>query len=240
MAETTEVRAEDLFPVRSRVSWGAIFAGAVVALALYLLLSLLGAAIGLSVSHQMRSDQLGSGAAIWAILSTLIALFLGGFVTTQCTAGENKAEAILYGIILWGVLIAMLLWLMATGVRMGFNAMMGMTTAAAANRDTISSMSQADWDRLGRQAGLIDEQIRQLRAAAANPAAEVRRVAEDSRMPEIATATAWWAFGGTLLSILAAIFGALVGAGPSPLLRGISIRSTRTTVSGPGTAFPTR
>jgi hypothetical protein len=240
MADTTEVRAEDLFPVRSRVGWGAIFAGAVVALALYLLLSLLGAAIGLSVSDQMRSDQLGSGAAIWAILSTLIALFVGGFVTTQCTAGENKSEAILYGIILWGVLIAMLLWLMATGVRMGFNAMMGVTTTAAANRDAISAMSQADWDRVGRQAGLTDEQIRQLRAAAADPAAEVRRAAEDPRIPGIATSTAWWAFGGTLLSILAAVFGAIVGAGPSPLLRGIAVRATRTTVSGTGTAFPTR
>ncbi len=240
MADTTEVRAEDMFPVRSRVSWAAIFSGAVVALALYVLLSLLGAAIGLSVSDRMRGDQLGTGAAIWAILSTLIALFIGGFVTTQCTAGENRAEAVLYGVILWGVLFAILLWLMATGVRMGFNTMMGMSTTAAASRDTFSAMSPAEWDRLGRQAGLTDEQIRQLRTAAADPQAEVRRVAEDPRTAAVATSTAWWAFVGTLASILAAIGGALVGAGPSPLLRGISVRSTRTTVSGPGTAFPTR
>jgi hypothetical protein len=211
-----------------------------VALALYMLLSLLGTAVGLSVRDQLRGDQLGSGAAIWAILSTLIALFVGGFGTTLCTAGENRAEATLYGIILWGVLFAALLWLMATGVRLGFNAMMGVSSAAAASRDAFSAMTPADWDRLGRQAGLTDEQIRQLRLAATPAPGEVRREIDGRQIADVATTTAWWAFGGTLLSMLASILGALVGAGPSPFLRFITMRATRTTVTGPGTPYPTR
>jgi hypothetical protein len=239
MVDTTaEVRAEDLFPVRSRVSWGAIFAGAVVALALYVLLSLLGAALGLSVSDQLRSDQLGSGAAIWAILTTLLALFIGGIVCSQCTAGENKFEAIMYGVIVWGVLFTSLLWFMAAGVRLGFNAMLGVNELAVTNR-AAGTITAADLERAGRQAGFTDEQIRQL-SAAAPLQADVRNLASDPQTRQIATTAAWWGFGGTLLSMLAAIGGALVGSGPSPLLRGITVRTARTTTMGTGTAYPTR
>ena len=40
------VHAEDLIPVRSRITWGAILAGSVLALSLYFLLALLGGAVG--------------------------------------------------------------------------------------------------------------------------------------------------------------------------------------------------
>src|SRR5919204_199405 len=126
MSDNATLRAEDLVPVRSRVNWGAIFAGAVLALAVYLILTLLGGAIGLTVSDNVRTDTLKTGGAIWAILATAIALFVGGWVTTQCTVGENKTEAVVHGVIMWGVVLAMLLWLMATGIRAGFNAMAGM------------------------------------------------------------------------------------------------------------------
>src|SRR5437016_5387081 len=41
MAERDPVHVEDVLPVGSRVSWAAVFAGAVVALAIYLVLALL-------------------------------------------------------------------------------------------------------------------------------------------------------------------------------------------------------
>jgi hypothetical protein len=57
MATNETIRAEDVLPVRSRISWGAIFAGAMVALSLYFLLTMLGAALGLSVGD--RIAQIG-------------------------------------------------------------------------------------------------------------------------------------------------------------------------------------
>src|SRR6186997_728014 len=87
-----EVGVEDVLPLRSRVSWGAIFAGAVMALAVYLVFTLLGGAIGLSVSNDTDSETLSNGAAVWAVVTTIIALFVGGWVTSQCTVGENKME----------------------------------------------------------------------------------------------------------------------------------------------------
>src|SRR5947209_3820992 len=91
----TTVRVEDVVPLRSRVCWPAIFAGAVLALAVFFVLTLLGAAVGLSVYDSASSRALNTGAAVWAVASTIAALFLGGWFVSQATVGENKLEAAL-------------------------------------------------------------------------------------------------------------------------------------------------
>ncbi len=101
---TLGIGVQDLLAVRSRVSWGAIFAGLVTAITVYTLLGALGAAVGLSAAGAVSGSSLMTGAAIWALLSMLIALFLGGYVTSQVTAGESHGEAALYGVLLWGTL----------------------------------------------------------------------------------------------------------------------------------------
>jgi hypothetical protein len=92
-----------VLPVRGRISWGAVLAGAVIALTAYLVLAMLGFAVGLSLNERMSSTALGITAGVWAIVSMLIALFIGGFVCSRCTAGENKVEAAMGGIVVWGV-----------------------------------------------------------------------------------------------------------------------------------------
>src|SRR5919108_422939 len=87
MAES-EPRAEDVVSVGTRVSWAAIFAGAVLALAIYFLLAILGGAVGVSVSDRVDPSKLRTGALIWAIVTTCAALFVGGVVTSQFTVGE--------------------------------------------------------------------------------------------------------------------------------------------------------
>lgn len=215
MADTATVRVEDVMPVRSRVSWGAIFAGAMVALALYFLLTLLGAAVGFSVGGHVRPQSLGTAAAVWAVLATVLCLFVGGYVTSQCSAGENRFEAVLYGIILWGVLFGMLLWLMASGVRSGFNAMVGMAQSTQAITNDGSS---SGWEEAARRAGVPQERIDEWRAKAPDTADRARRAAEDpanqQAAADAATRVTWWAFLGTLMSMLASVAGAYIGSGP--------------------------
>jgi hypothetical protein len=215
------VHTEDLVPVRSRVSWGAIFAGAMVALAVYFLLSVLGAAVGLSVTGHVNDQTLGTGAAVWAIVAMLVALFLGGWVTSQCAVGENKMEAGIYGVILWGLMFAMILWLAVSGVRMGFAAVIGAANTPIA-RDAMARISDQDL----QAAGLTPEQIQTFRARSQDVAGELRAAAQDPR----ATQAAWWTFGGILLSMIASVGGALAGAGPSVVLSGFSFRSTTTRI----------
>jgi hypothetical protein len=67
MDHKEQAGVEDILPVRSRISWGAIFAGAVIALAIYLVLTVLGAAVGLSLTNTtVRGSTLWWSAVIWA------------------------------------------------------------------------------------------------------------------------------------------------------------------------------
>lgn len=218
--EGEQVRLEDVVEVGSRVSWGAILAGAVMALAVCFILSLLGAAIGLSATTDFMGEGVGTGAAVWAVLTTIVALFLGGWITSQCVVGETKAESVVHSIIMWGVTLAMLLWLTAAGISAGFNSMM-----QAAN--VAGGTTQENWQRMARAAGVsqadIDRWAEQAAAQAQDPEAQ-------RRAQRTASQAAWWTLGGTILSLAAAIGGALVGAGPTFRLlpiHGISRRESR-------------
>jgi ABC-type transport system involved in multi-copper enzyme maturation permease subunit len=170
--------------VRSRISWGAILAGAAVAIAIYALLIALGVAVGMSVSDDVNARTLGTGAGVWGFISLLIALFAGGWVTTQVTTGESRTEAILYGVVLWATTSVLLLWLAANGIHAGANAAMAAQSMTSGNQTaTATDTGQTDGER---QAAI-------------------------ERAREAGKEGSWWAFAGMLLSMVAAIGGALVG-----------------------------
>jgi hypothetical protein len=219
------VRPEDVLPVRSRVSWGAIFAGATVALAVCFLLATFGTALGFTVAPRASDRELGVAAAIWSVLSVLISLFLGGFVAAQCAAGENRSEAVVYGLVLWGVLFTALLWLGSTGVSFGFNALVGVVNSPAVRTASDEEL---------RQAGITPEQIERLRERLKNYPGELRQGGLDARTTE----AAWWLFGGTALSMLAAILGALAGSGPRLVLRRVWVTRTGAVHATAGQAVP--
>ena len=69
----------------ARISWGAIFAGAIIVLATQLVLTLIGTAVGLATLNPATGQTpsgttLGIGAGIWLVISSLVSLFLGGYI----------------------------------------------------------------------------------------------------------------------------------------------------------------
>jgi hypothetical protein len=91
---------------RPRLSWGAIFGGAVTALGLWVLLYALGLAAGLSSldpahPHSARSSGIFTG--IWALLSPLIALFIGGWVAGRGSNIFTRAQGATHGLVMWGL-----------------------------------------------------------------------------------------------------------------------------------------
>src|SRR5438105_317139 len=98
----TTPRLEDIASVGSRVSWSAIFAGAALALAIYFLLMVLGAAVGLTYTERI-DPGVHQGAIGWALVTLCVSVFLGGLISSQFTVGENKVEAVVGGILAWAV-----------------------------------------------------------------------------------------------------------------------------------------
>jgi hypothetical protein len=88
---------------RSRISWGAVLAGAVVAVATTLLLSLLGASMGAGLSADLANY--GTGAAIWEIINLALSMAFGGYVAARLSGTHSHVDAELHGITVWGVAV---------------------------------------------------------------------------------------------------------------------------------------
>ncbi len=103
-----------------RVSWGAIFAGAVVAIIVQFLLNLLGLGIGLTTFEFASPDDSAAGfgmaQGIWAVISALIALFVGGWVAGRLAGMPRKTDGMLHGVVTWALTTLLGLYLLTTGV----------------------------------------------------------------------------------------------------------------------------
>jgi hypothetical protein len=214
MVGTDPVRAEDVIPVHSRIAWGPILAGSVLALATYLLLTLVGTALGLSIHGRVSDRGLATGAVVWAVLTTAWSLFVGGFVASLFTTGENKFEGVVYGLIVWAVVFAMIVCLLAAGVRAGFGAMVGVAQTAGS-----VSAANGNWEEVARRNGATDADIARARADMSAAPASVRDAVNDpanrQAAEEHATRAAWYSVLGTVLSMLAAGVGGYAGSGPT-------------------------
>ncbi len=94
-------------PVR-RVSWGAVFAGALLGLMTLVVLNLLTLGIGLqTINPADEADPLaglGTGLTITTIIITLLAFFIGGWVAGRLAGFARRTTGVLHGLLTWGVL----------------------------------------------------------------------------------------------------------------------------------------
>jgi hypothetical protein len=173
-----------------RVRWGPILAGLVVSLSSQLILSSLGAAIGLSGlagSGAPRSEagDVGLGIGIWSIISLLISLFIGGWVTARACGPMNRSTGLLNGAILWATTLAISAWLLASGVTGAFGVL-------ASNAGEI--VNQAQQGGVNPQAVDPNVTAQQARDAAGN-----------------AAKVGWSFVFGSLLGLVAALIGSSAG-----------------------------
>jgi len=209
------VQVQDVAGVRSRIAWQAILAGAVTAVAANLVFALFFGAIGLTLNEAgVRANAIGVSALIATLLSIIASLFIGGWVATQMTAGETEREAALYGIMTWAAVVVFSAMLVGMGIRAGYFALVG---GAMAIQSAPEVQSAATWEQAARNAGVSPERIEAAKASVDPNRA--REVANDpvalKRAQEAAVGASWAALVGVLLSMAAAIGGAMVGRGPS-------------------------
>jgi hypothetical protein len=192
-------------------------------LGVYSLLAILGSAVGLSISERFNPTTLKTATISWMLVSVVAAFFVGGMVTSQFTVGENKTEAILYGVIMWALVFGFLAALSAAGVHAGLHALVGMAT-------TSQITSTQNWEIAARDAGVPPEQIEEWRRRL--PARSDRTIQDSEQqkaMMEAATRLTWYAFAGAWLSMLAAAVGASLGAGST--FRMVVVRSSQRVVT---------
>ncbi len=106
---------------RARVSWSAIFAGVVLVVAVQLLLSILGAGVGLGFVNPGHADSasassLGTGAGIWWVVSTVISLVLGSYAAARLAGVGTRFDGILHGLVVWGLAMLLTVYLVTSAV----------------------------------------------------------------------------------------------------------------------------
>ena len=191
-----------------RISWGAVFAGAIIALATQIVLALIGVAIGLATLDPASGDSptgtaLGAGAAIWLVLSSLISLFLGGFIAARLA---GKVNGWLHGLTTWGTLTLLMLMLLTTAAGQLIGAASGLTNFVVNNSDKTSQL---------RLPPALQQQLAQLKSQTSQTtdqaAAQAQATDPQVREAQVRDAGQKAAKGGAV-GTGAAAFGMILGA----------------------------
>ncbi|RAM51140.1 MAG: hypothetical protein C6Y22_12230 [Hapalosiphonaceae cyanobacterium JJU2] len=173
-----------------RVRWGPIISGLLVAIATQLILSAIIAALGagsIEASGRPRTiaPNIAGNVGIWSTIALLISLFTGAWVTARACGPMNRNTALLNGAILWATTLAVSSWLVASGVSGAFG-------VAASNAGEVINQLQQQGGVNVPQNNVTAQQAREI-------AANIR-------------SGLWWFVFGSLLGLIAAMIGAVVGA----------------------------
>lgn len=121
---TTGLAPEDdlrIGKTATRLSWGAIFAGVVIAVAAQLVLGILGAGIGLTMVDPVEGTTPGAtgfgiGAGLYWLITTIIALGAGGYAAASVAGVHERFDALVHGLVVWGVTLILTLYLLTSAV----------------------------------------------------------------------------------------------------------------------------
>ncbi len=106
MAEYMTATSQTELSVAGRkVSYNAVFTGVITALALVLLLSMLGSAIGLAAMGPIAEGikPLGAGPVLWSLGIPLACFIVGGFAAAAVSRSESSGHGVLLGFLVWGL-----------------------------------------------------------------------------------------------------------------------------------------
>ena len=108
---------ENVLPVRNRVQWGPIVAGVIAALVSFLLLTILGFALGASVLDPANTaGEIGAWAGVWGAISAVVAFVVGGWIAARSAAVDGTFAGLMNGLMVGATGLLFIIWLTAAGL----------------------------------------------------------------------------------------------------------------------------
>ena len=160
----------------NRISWSAVFAGVLIAILVQILLTLLGLGIGLGTidvaEEKNPTAGLGIGSAIWYIISSLLALFTGGWIAGRLASAPRLFDGMIHGALTWCVMTLLTIYLLTTaigGIIGGATSLIGGIAGAAGTGiaavapqlgDAVQNQLQQNGVDLGDLRGEVDQLLR--------------------------------------------------------------------------------
>ncbi len=210
-----EVRTIEIDPVRrdeiwqrqarlSQISWGAIFAGTICALAVSWLMNFFGITLGFTIADATDGESVGEGLAWttvgWIIISMLVSYFVGGWIAARLAGRPDDTAGMLHGMTVWSLGTIATLVMVSMGVSnliySGYQVLSGTVQAAAnvtsAAAQGMSNAAQGTTDLAANAiSGMPLQQMRdseivtQLAAQMKERAAEVIANSEDPQGAQV-------------------------------------------------------
>ncbi|MEW9585495.1 hypothetical protein [Paraburkholderia sp. DGU8] len=192
-----------------RVSWGAVFTGVIISLIVYLVMSVLGAAIGASLlSPLSRPDPVrafGFGSGVWMILTTVVSVFAGAYFAGRCA----PVLGWLHGLLAWAVMILFIVFALASLIG-GTVSVAGNMASAGATAGAVSAQTNGGGSEINSLSQQAQNAVASITAAASNPQAQAdARQAADTAARAVARAS-WF-------SVAALVVGAIIALGAGGL-----------------------
>jgi hypothetical protein len=192
-----------------RVSWGAIFAGVILSLIVYLVLSVLGTAIGatllspLSQPDPMRAFGFGSG--VWMIVTTVIAVFSGSYLAGRCA----PVLGWLHGVLAWAVMTLFVVYGMAS--------LLAGAASVAGNVGTAGATAGAAQSQAPGGNPVVDSVKQQVQSLVASAASVASSPQAEQNARQAADTTARAVARTTWFSFAALVVGAIIALGSGSL-----------------------
>ena len=231
-------RAEDGL-VAKRISWAAVIAAVIMALALQLVLNMIGAGFGFSAIDPLQGETPSAmtfsiAAGIWMIVSSIFALFTGGWLASYLAGVTRDEDGTLHGLVTWGLsTVFVVLFLMTVfgsllgstlnGLGYGAAAVAqqvapsGTATSAPVSAEDIRVLINQLISQGNTQEALIDTVVARTRVSraeatqAVEQAQQTARVAVDKTAEALAHVMLWGALS-LILGAMAAGLGGSIGA----------------------------
>lgn len=188
-------------PLHVLVSWPAVLAGAVVAVAVGAMLNLLGVALGAGAFNPYDLDGgdvegFAAAAGMWAVVANSVALFVGGAVASRAAKYADHHKGALHGLSVWAVAFLLAILMASGSAAVNSAGVAGGEVSRTAASETVIGEALSPDRAVGDQALVVPE---------------TERVEAENTADNTAT-LALWGFLTMLISGLAAVFGGLYGA----------------------------
>jgi hypothetical protein len=198
-----------------RVSWGSIIGGVLLAVGALILLTALGAAIGISAAEPGQTDAgtAGRAAGIYGAVSLLLALFFGGWASTRIGAIVDRATSFCEGALVWVVSIMLVAGLATMGLSNLVGGAMSLAGTASQAAGAVAQTPQGQ-EAANASAGSSGQMIGQAKDKVGELIDRAKSGELSQRAAEAkpaATRGAWITFGALVLSLLTAVVGAMAG-----------------------------
>ncbi len=187
-------------PLHTLISWPAVIAGAMVAVAVGAMLNLLGVALGASAYNPYDFDGgdasgFTAAAGMWMAFANAIALFIGGAVATRAAKYADHHRGALHGLAVWALAFLLAITIASAAGAGGAAALVGGDARDGEVGDTVVTDVTPD-------SRVIEGE---LVAPVPAPPVPAEEVADTTAM------LALWGFLTMLIGAVAAIFGGLYG-----------------------------